>query len=66
MKATQSTDGQRIALRRIKEMEDGEHTWFKPTDATKCVEHGWALKRGGGRYALTVEGRALLKELAQD
>ncbi len=63
----QPTDGQLEALRRIKKMERGlESIVVKRADATKCVEHGWAAKRGGGRYALTVEGRALLKELAQD
>ena len=63
----QPTDGQLEALRRIKKMERGlESIVVKRADATKCVEHGWAMNRVGGRYALTVEGRALLKELAQD
>ena len=65
MKAAQPTDGQRIALRRIKEIEDGEHPWFKPTDAEECVDQGWAVKRGGGRYALTDKGRVLLQELGE-
>ena len=65
--AAQPTDGQRIVLRRIKEMEDGEHPWFKPADAEECVDQGWAVKRGGGRheYALTDKGRVLLKELGE-
>ncbi len=63
MKAAQPTDGQRIALRRIREIEDGEHPWFKPADAEECVDHGWAVKRGGGRYTLTDKGRVLLHEL---
>lgn len=33
----QPTDVQRIALRRIKELENGENPWFKPADAEKCV-----------------------------
>ncbi len=45
-------------------MEDGENPWFKPADAEECVDRGWAEKLPGGRYAyaLTAEGRALLKE----
>ena len=62
----QPTDGQRIALHRIVEMEGGGRPWFKPADAEECVDQGWAVKRGGGRYALTVEGRAILGDLAQD
>ncbi len=55
------------ALRRIKKMERGlESIFVMRADAEECVDHDWAMKRGGGRYALTVEGRALLKELAQD
>ena len=66
--AAQPTDRQRIALRRIKEMENGENPWFKPADAEKCVDHGWAEKLPGGRnaYALTAKGRALLENLGQD
>ncbi len=65
--AAQPTDGQRIALRRIKEMEDGENPWFKPADAEDCVDHGWAEKMPSGRYdyVLTDEGRALLKVLGE-
>ena len=61
----QPTDGQLEALRRIKKMERGLESIVQRADATKCVEHGWAVNRGGGRYALTVEGRALLKELGE-
>ncbi len=59
--AAQPTDGQRIALRRIVEMEGGGRPWFKPADAEECVDQGWAVKRGGGRYeyALTDKGRSL-------
>jgi len=45
----QPTDGQRIALHRIVEMEGGGRPWFKPADAEECVDQGWAVKRGGGR-----------------
>ncbi len=63
----QPTDGQLEALRRIKKMERGlESIFVKRADAEECVNHDWAVKRGGGRYALTDKGRALLKELAQD
>ena len=62
----QPTDGQLEALRRIKKMESGiESIIVNRADAAKCVAHGWAMKRGGGRYALTVEGRAELKESNQ-
>ena len=65
--AAQPTDGQRIALRRIVEMEGGEHPWFKPADAEECVDQGWAVKRGDARYeyALTDKGRSLLKDLGE-
>ncbi len=64
MISPQPTDGQLLALRRIEKMEDGGNPWFKPADAEECVDRGWAEKLPGGRYAyaLTVEGRALLKE----
>lgn len=53
------------ALRRIKKMESGlEPIIVNRADADECVDHDWALKRGGGRYALTVEGRAFLRDLA--
>ncbi len=65
--AAQTTDGQRIASRRIKEMEDGENPWFKPADVEECVDHGWAEKLQSGRYvyALTDKGRAILKDLGK-
>ena len=53
------------ALRRIKKMASGlESVIVNRADADACVNHDWALKRGGGRYALTVEGRAFLRDLA--
>ena len=63
----QPTDGQLEALRRIKKMErELETIIVKRADAEECVDHHWAVKRGGGRYALTVEGRAILRDLTQD
>ena len=63
----QPTDGQLEALRRIKKMESGlESIFVKRADAEECVNHDWAVKRGRGRYALTVEGRAILRDLTQD
>ncbi len=62
----QLTGGQLEALRRIKKMERGiDSIIVKRADAAKCMGHGWAVKRGGGRYALTVEGRVLLQELGE-
>ncbi len=63
---TKASDGQLEALRRIKKMGSGlESIIVNRADAEVCVAHGWAIKRGGGRYALTVEGRAQLKESDQ-
>ena len=63
---TKASEGQLEAMRRIKKMESGlESIIVNRADAAECVAHGWAIKRGGSRYALTVEGRAELKESDQ-
>ncbi len=62
----QPTGGQLEALRRIKKMERGlDSIIVKRADAAECVGRGWAVKWGGGRYTLTVEGRVLLQELGE-